>query len=181
MLKDSPHGIDLGPLQPCLSQRLRTSDKLIACAPDILLADLDRLEADPGFAAESGLQLIGRRHVRSCNSWMHNVPRLMKGPERCTLMMHPQDARARNLGEGSRACVVSRTGKVELEVEITDDMSPGVVSIPHGYGHNRAGVGWTLAAAHPGVSLNDLTDEQLFDPLTGNAAVNGVSVEVHAA
>ncbi len=181
MLKDAPHGIDLGPLQPCITERLRTADQLIQCAPDILLADLDRLNADMRFESKPGLSLIGRRHVRSCNSWMHNVPRLMKGPERCTLMMHPEDARARNLGEGSRAIISSRTGSVEIEIEITDDMAPGVVSIPHGYGHNRSGVGWKLAAAHAGVSVNDLTDEQLYDPLSGNAAVNGVAVEVRGA
>jgi anaerobic selenocysteine-containing dehydrogenase len=182
-LKDTPHGIDLGPLQPCINERLRTPDKLIHCAPEILLSDLDRLAADPMFASQPdvGLQLIGRRHVRSCNSWMHNVPRLMKGPERCTLMMHPADAHSRNLADGAKARVISRTGSVELAVEHTTDMTPGVVSIPHGFGHNRSGVGWSLAAQHAGVSVNDLTDELLSDPLTGNAAVNGVTVEVVAA
>jgi anaerobic selenocysteine-containing dehydrogenase len=182
MLRETPHGIDLGPLQPCLAERLGTADKMIACAPEILLHDLDRLADDSQFAEAhaTSLQLIGRRHVRSCNSWMHNVPRLMKGPDRCTLMIHPADAKQRNLAQGDRARVTSRTGEVELAVEITDDMMPGVVSIPHGFGHSREGVGWTLAAKHAGVSVNDLTDELLSDPLTGNAAVNGVSVEVRA-
>jgi anaerobic selenocysteine-containing dehydrogenase len=183
LLKDNPHGIDLGPLQPCLAERLCTPDKMIHCAPDILLEDLDRLADDAIFASPivSGLQLIGRRHVRSCNSWMHNIPKLMKGPVRCTLMMHPDDAKPRNLRDGATAKVTSRTGHVELPVELTSDIMPGVVSIPHGFGHGRSGVGWTVAAANAGVSVNDLTDELLADPLTGNAAVNGVAVEVVAA
>jgi anaerobic selenocysteine-containing dehydrogenase len=181
-LREAPHGLDLGPLQPCLAERLCTADKMIACAPEILLRDLEALAADTLFtgSTDTALQLIGRRHVRSCNSWMHNVPRLMKGPNRCTLMMHPEDARIRNLSDGSRAKVISRTGSVELDVELTEDMTQGVVSIPHGFGHNRTGVGWKLAAQHAGVSVNDLTDEMLSDPLTGNAAVNGVAVEVQA-
>jgi anaerobic selenocysteine-containing dehydrogenase len=182
MLRDSPHGIDFGPLQPCLIERLCTADKMIACAPEILLRDLDRLADDALFSAgaDTSLQLIGRRHMRSCNSWMHNIPKLMKGRDRCTLMMHPDDAKPRNLNNGSKAQVTSRTGKVELDVELTTDMMPGVVSIPHGFGHHRTGVGWTLAAKHAGVSVNDLTDELCADPLTGNAAVNGVAVEVVA-
>jgi anaerobic selenocysteine-containing dehydrogenase len=181
-LRDTPHGLNLGPLQPCLAERLCTADKMIACAPEILRRDLEALAADPLFSggSDTALQLIGRRHVRSCNSWMHNVPRLMKGPNRCTLMMHPDDAKPRNLIHGGTAQVISRTGKVELEVELTTDMMPGVVSIPHGFGHGRAGVGWALAAKHAGVSVNDLTDETQADPLTGNAAVNGVPVEVRA-
>jgi anaerobic selenocysteine-containing dehydrogenase len=175
-----PHGVDMGPLMPCLPERLRSADKKINCAPPVLMADLARFAAHLAAAAPDGLLLIGRRHIRSNNSWLHNSARLIKGPNRCTIMMHPDDARARNLGEGSTARVTSRVGAVELPVEVTDDMMPGVVSIPHGFGHGRAGVGWTRAAANPGVSCNDLTDETLLDAVSGNAAVNGVTVEVMA-
>jgi anaerobic selenocysteine-containing dehydrogenase len=177
-LEANPHGIDLGPLRPVLPGRLKTPDQCIACAPAPLLADLDRLAATE---PEAGLLLIGRRHLRSNNSWLHNSARLIKGPPRCTLMMHPDDARARNLGTGSRAVVSSRVGTVELEVEVTDDIMPGVISIPHGFGHDRPGVKLSVAGAHAGVSVNDLTDERRFDAVSGNAAVNGVPVEVRAA
>jgi anaerobic selenocysteine-containing dehydrogenase len=130
---------------------------------------------------DTRLKLIGRRHVRSNNSWLHNSPRLVKGKERCTLMIHPADARARNLGDGSLAEVISRTGTVRLRVEVTDDMMPGTVSIPHGWGHGLDGVAMQTAQAHAGVSLNDLTDEAAIDPLSGNAALSGVPVEVRAA
>ncbi len=180
-LSAAPHGIDLGPLMPCLPERLRTADRLINCAPPALVADMDRLRETMLLPDEGGLRLIGRRHIRSNNSWLHNSKRLIKGPLRCTLMIHPDDARARNIGTGSRARVTSRTGAVTLPVEVTEDMAPGVVSIPHGFGHGRNGVGWQTAAAHAGVSCNDLTDELLLDPLSGNAAVNGVKVEVAAA
>jgi anaerobic selenocysteine-containing dehydrogenase len=179
-LLDNPHGLDLGPLQPCLPERLRTTDKKINCAPDIVIGDLSRFAETLKAAPKDGLLLIGRRHIRSNNSWLHNSARLIKGPNRCTLMMNPADARARNLGEGSTARVASRVGAVELSVEVTDDMMPGVVSIPHGFGHGRKGVGWKLAAANAGVSCNDLTDETLLDVISGNAAVNGVPVEVMA-
>jgi anaerobic selenocysteine-containing dehydrogenase len=183
-LLENPHGIDLGPLQSCLPDRLRTSDKKINCAPEMLISDLARfaesLSASRKDEAASGLLLIGRRHIRSNNSWLHNSARLIKGPNRCTLMMNPEDARARNLGEGSTARIASRVGTVELPVEVTADMMPGVVSIPHGFGHGRAGVGWKRAAANAGVSCNDLTDEKLTDVISGNAAVNGVPVEVTA-
>jgi len=177
----APHGIDLGALTPCLPARLRTKDGKIDCAPAVLIADVARLRAQLDAPAPTGLHLIGRRHVRSNNSWLHNSQRLVKGPARCTLMIHPDDARARNLGEGSMAQVKSRVGAVTLPVEVTDDMAPGVVSIPHGFGHGRSGVGWKVAAANAGVSANDLTDETLLDPISGNAAVNGVPVEVCAA
>lgn len=179
-LLDNPHGVDLGPLMPCLPERLRTTDKKIHCAPELLIGDLARFAETLSAAPQEGLLLIGRRHIRSNNSWLHNSARLIKGPNRCTLMMNPDDARARNLGEGSTARVTSRVGAVELAVEVTDDMMPGVVSIPHGFGHGRAGVGWKLAAANAGVSCNDLTDETLLDVVSGNAAVNGVPVEVRA-
>jgi anaerobic selenocysteine-containing dehydrogenase len=176
----APHGIDLGAMASCLPERLRTADKLINCAPPEVVSDMARLRAQLSMPKHDGLHLIGRRHIRSNNSWLHNSQRLVKGPPRCTFMIHPDDARARNLGEGSMAQVRSRVGAVTLPVEVTDDMMRGVVSIPHGFGHGRNGVGWAIAAAHAGVSCNDLTDETLLDPISGNAAVNGVPVDVSA-
>ena len=184
-LERSPHGVDLGPLEPCLPGRLFAKDRRIALAPEIYLRDLPRLEArwlgPEGEAGEEGafdLRLIGRRHLRSNNSWMHNSRRLVKGKERCTLLVHPDDASRRGLSAGSRALVSSRAGTVELPVEITDEMMPGVVSIPHGFGHDRPGVELQVARERPGVSANDLTDELFLDALSGNAALSGVPVRV---
>lgn len=180
-LKDSVHGLDLGPLMPCLPERLFTSDKKIQLAPEYLLADIKRFLADMNATPQASLLLIGRRHIRSNNSWMHNYQRLVKGADRCTLLMHPEDARQRNLNSGSRAKLASRVGEVEVMVEITADMMPGVVSLPHGWGHNRPGTRLTIAQAHAGTSINDVTDEKRIDPLSGNAAVTAVPVEVVAA
>jgi len=124
--------------------------------------------------------LIGRRHVRSNNSWLHNSQRLVKGKPRCTLMMHPDDAAARGLQEGALAMVRSRVGVVQVAVEITPDIEPGVVSLPHGWGHGRSGVRLAVASAHAGVSINDLVDDQRIDALTGTAVLNGTPVEVAA-
>ena len=125
--------------------------------------------------------LIGRRHLRSNNSWLHNSHRLLKGPDRCTLMIHPTDAGPRNLSNGDIARVFNAIGKLELVVEITEDIMPGVVSIPHGYGHGRKGVKLSVASEKPGVSINDLTDPSQKDPLSGNAVLNGTPVTVEAA
>ena len=124
------------------------------------------------------LVLIGRRQLRSNNSWMHNVPRLMRGPERCTLYMHPADAAG--LAEGAEVEVATETGAVRVPLELTDTLMPGVVSLPHGFGHGLVGVGQRVAAARPGVSLNDLTDPARVDALTGNAVLNGTPVTVRA-
>lgn len=183
-LKAAPSGIDMGPLKPQLPERLKTADQKIHCAPEPVMADIERFAAWTRHDPEADglpLRLIGRRHMRSNNSWLHNSPRLIKGPERCTLMIHPADAARRGLGTGDRARVRSRAGEVELVVEVTDDIMAGVVSIPHGFGHDREGVGWHLAAANAGASVNDLTDETRIDPVSGNAAVNGVPVEVARA
>lgn len=172
-------GMDFGPLTDGkLPERLKTSDKTIDLAPEEFVADLDRLAAAPRPGAQDKLRLIGRRHVRSNNSWLHNSARLVKGADRCTLMIHPEDARARNLGDGGMAEVSSRTGAVRLKVEVTDDMMPGTVSIPHGWGHGLEGIRMAVAQAHAGVSLNDLTDERVLDPLSGNAAFSGIAVDV---
>ena len=179
-LDQHPHGIDLGPLQPNLAARLKTDSMAIEAAPPALLADLQRFAAQqPPSAAQ--LLLIGRRHVRSNNSWMHNFHRLVKGKPRHQLLMHPQDLAGRQLQDGQRVRVTSRVGSVEVEVQASSDMMPGVVSLPHGFGHSRPGVLLDIASAQSGVSANDLTDERLIDALSGNAVLNGVPVEVVAA
>ena len=177
----SPHGVDLGPLRPCLPERLYTRDKRIQLAPPLYLRDIPRAVALMRTPVEEkGLLLIGRRHVRSNNSWMHNSQRLVKGKPRCTLLVHTRDAHRLGLKDGELAEIRSRVGKVRAPVEITDAIMPGVVSLPHGWGHHRPGVGWQIAAANAGVSLNDLTDDQAVDPLSGNAVLNGTPVEVVA-
>jgi len=183
-LEAQPHGIDLGPLQPRLPDALQTPDDKLHLAPDLYLGDLPRLRARylSGDAAGDGaLMLIGRRHLRSNNSWMHNAHRLVKGKERCTLLMHPDDAASRGLADGARVTVSSRAGSVTAPLEITDEMMPGVVSLPHGWGHDRPGARLRVAAEHAGVSVNDVTDERFFDALTGTAGLSGVTVEVAAA
>jgi anaerobic selenocysteine-containing dehydrogenase len=112
---------------------------------------------------------------------MHNSRRLMKGPDRCTAILHPDDAGPRGLSHGERVRVTSRAGAIELPLEVSDEIRPGVISIPHGFGHDRSGVGWSVAAAHAGASVNDITDPALVDRVTGNAAMNGVPVRVETA
>jgi anaerobic selenocysteine-containing dehydrogenase len=177
----APSGMDFGaPQAGRLPERLQSKDKTVNIAPDDFVADLSRLAREMNAAPDARLKLIGRRHVRSNNTWLHNSPRLVKGKDRCTLLIHPEDARARNLGDGALAEVSSRVGSVRLKVEVTDDMMQGTVSIPHGWGHGLPGVSMATAQAHAGVSANDLTDETLLDPLSGNAALSGVPVEVRA-
>lgn len=181
-LKKHPHGVDLGPLTPCLPRRLFTRSKRIELAPEIYLSDLPRVKqflTDKSAATEDRpLLLIGRRHVRSNNSWMHNSARLVKGKNRCTVMIHPDDAAKLKIEDQETVTVASAVGEVQLPAEVTDGIMPGVVSIPHGWGHGRKGVVQDVAVAHPGVSVNDLTDHRLIDELSGNAAVNGVPVSV---
>ena len=179
-LSEHPHGLDLGALKANLAGRLKTLSKAVEAAPQLLLDDLQRLAAQPVPSA-SQLLLIGRRHVRSNNSWMHNYHRLVKGKPRHQLWMHPDDLCARRLSDGQRVRVSSRVGAIEVEVVASAEMMPGVVSLPHGWGHARAGVQLAIAAALPGASANDLTDERALDALSGNAALNGVPVEVVAA
>ncbi len=175
-LMEHPHGIDLGPLKTRFPERLHTLDRTIHLIPEIFEKDLERLAnaSDPS----DQLLLVGRRHLRSNNSWMHNSQRLVKGRDRCTLLMHPKDAQERTLSNGDQVKVKSRIGEVAIAVEISEEIMEGVVSIPHGWGHHRKGIQLDIAEAHPGVSVNDLTDEQFIDELSGNAAVNGVPVEV---
>ena len=176
-LKEHPHGIDLGALQPSLPGRLQSEGQRIRCAVPLVLADIERLAALPDAAA--GLRLIGRRHVRSNNSWMHNSERLVKGKPRHQLLMHPADLAARGLADGAPVRVRSRVGEITVEVQSSVEMMPGVVSLPHGWGHAREGVRLGVARAHAGVSVNDLTDERELDAVSGNAALNGLAVEVY--
>ena len=155
-------------------------------APPTLVEEARRLaerarEAQVALSDGYDLTLIGRRQLRSNNSWMHNSARLMKGADRCTALLHPDDATGRGLQDGDRVRVESRVGAIELPLEISDEIRPGVVSVPHGFGHGRPGVGWRLAAANAGASMNDITDPSVVDELTGNAAFNSVPVRVAAA
>jgi len=184
-LRKNPHGIDLGPLQSTLPEGLPEKHGPIDLAPDLFVEDLDRLRGrflTTGSAAPDGqLLLIGRRHLRSNNSWMHNAQRLMKGKSRCTLMISPDDAERIGVKSGDMVSVSSRVGQVTAPAEVTGDMMAGVVSLPHGFGHGRDGVQLSVATSHPGVSVNDLTDDRVIDALTGNAAFSGVPVTVVAA
>ncbi len=181
-LEQNPHGIDLGPLQPLFPKRLRTEDQLIDLAPEVMRKDGQRLAAKAAEfeAVSDALWLIGRRHLRSNNSWMHNIPKLMAGKSRCTLLMHPDDAQRIGVSDGGAVRIVSRTGSVVSQAEVSDAMMPGVVSLPHGFGHHRKGVRMSVAAEdeNAGVSINDLTDEQELDELSGNAAFCGLPVQV---
>ena len=178
-LRSRPEGIDLGPLRPgLLPARLQTRDHRIDLAPRLVLDDLARLVAAPA-PADGELLLIGRRHQQDCNSWMHNAERLTRGRPRHHLLMHPDDLAARSLTDGALVRVSSRVGTVEVEVASTEDMMPGVVSLPHGYGHAR-NPGMRRAAEVPGVSINDLTDPERLD-VSGNAALSGVPVSVTSA
>ena len=176
-----PHGVDLGPLVSCLPGRLHTEDKRIHLTPKEFLGDLPRLEASLARASQrrnGELALIGRRELRSNNSWMHNSERLVRGKRQCTMLMHSLDASTHGLADGDRVRVTSRTGSVEVELETTDAMMPGVVSLPHGWGHARAGTRLSVANAHAGASINDLTDDARIDALAGTASFSGVGVNV---
>lgn len=175
-LRAAPHGLDLGALEPRLPGRLQHADRRIRLVPAVYEQDLPRLRARLDEAAPDGLVLIGRRQLRSNNSWMHNSLRLVKGKPRCTLMIHPDDAAARGLGAGDRVRLASRTGAITVAIELTDELMRGVVSLPHGWGHHRAGTRLGVASAHAGESANDVTDEARLDALTGTAALFGVPV-----
>jgi len=177
-VRAAEHGLDLGALVPRLPARLGHASKRIELVPACYVADLPRLAAKLEVPATDGLVLIGRRQLRSNNSWMHNSLRLVKGKPRCTLLVHPDDAAARGLGAGDDVRLASRTGEVTVPIELTDDIMRGVVSLPHGWGHHRSGTRLGVASAHAGVSANDVTDAQLVDTLTGTAALTGVPVTI---
>jgi anaerobic selenocysteine-containing dehydrogenase len=179
-LDAAPHGIDLGPLRPSLLSRLETASGGIECAPPLLMEELARLAA-VAVDAPGTLRLVGRRHVRSNNSWMHNAPRLVKGKPRHQLLMHPADLAARGLADGDRVRVSSAVGSVVTDVLASEDLMPGVACLPHGFGHGRPGTRLARAAEVAGASYNDLTDPTALDRPSGNAALNGLPIEVAAA
>lgn len=183
-VKRAQHGIDLGPLTSCLPKRLRTADKRVQLAPEVFVKDVARVRgslSDQQASQNGHLQLIGRRQLRSNNSWMHNTERLLRGKPQCTVLMHPADAAQRQLAPGQMVTVQSRVGSIEAPLEISDEMMPGVISIPHGWGHDRPGVQLEIARQHAGTSINDLTDNQAIDALCGTAAFNGIRVSVKPA
>lgn len=178
-LKEKPSGIDLGALRPALPDRLFTRDGKINLAPRRYLEDVERLHQKLSTPEAPGeLLLIGRRHMRSNNSWMHNSHRLVKGKARCTLLVHPNDASRLGLKEGCNAEIRANNREIVMPVEITEDMMPGVVSIPHGWGHNRDGTRQSTASAHAGASINDVLSDQHIDPVAGTSVLNGQSVTV---
>ena len=214
-VKAAVHGIDLGPLRPCLPGRLQTENKRINLAPDLFVQDIERVRsklsniltdpfrhssngsdaenaevvhreiqtASPPIESTGHLLLIGRRQLRSNNSWMHNSERLVKGnatKPRCTIIMHPLDAADRDLRQGQVVVVKSRVGTITLPVELSDEIMRGVVSIPHGWGHDREGNRLSVAQQHSGASINDLMDESCIDAICGTAAFNGTKVTVSA-
>ncbi len=174
-----PHGIDLGPLSPRIPELLRTPSGRIELAPAPLVADLARAAAHLGAAAPD-VVVIGRRQLASNNSWMHNLPTLAKGPERCTLLVHPADAARFGLRAGGRARLRAGGRSIEAPVDVSDEMMPGVVSLPHGWGHDLDGVELGVARRRPGSSLNALLDDSRRDPLSGNAVLSGVAVTLEA-
>jgi anaerobic selenocysteine-containing dehydrogenase len=174
--------VDLGPLEPRLPALLSTESGRIELAPELFAEDVARLLAALDVRTQADrMVLIGRRHVRSNNSWMHNVEALAKGKDRCTLLVSPVDAARIGLAPGARARVRSRVGELIAPVVVTDEMMPGVVSLPHGFGHGGEGVELRVARHHAGVNSNLLTDETRVDGLSGNAVLNGIPVEVTAA
>jgi len=185
MLRENPHGIDFGPLQSCLPNRLFTNSKKVELAPQPFLDDLNRLKKQISIwqkevKTDYPFVLIGRRHLRNNNSWMHNSKLLMTGRERCTLLMHPEDAQELHLNDLQKVTISSHMNSVQIPIEITNEMRRGVVSMPHGFGHNRKGIKLKLAQEKPGVSINDLTDNTKIDTLTGNADFSGTRVKIEA-
>ncbi len=172
-------GIDLGALQPRIPEMLRTPSGKVELAPPSLLQDLQRAVKDlRGLAPD--LVIIGRRDVRTNNSWMHNLPVLAKGPMRCTALVHPKDAERLGLQDGALADIRSAGGHVQAQVHVTTDMMPGVVSLPHGWGHDAPGAQMRVAAERPGANINALLDDQRRDPLSGNAVLGGVAITMQA-
>jgi anaerobic selenocysteine-containing dehydrogenase len=180
LLEQHPHGLDLGPLEPRLPDALATVSGRVELAAEPLLADLERLERALDITAGGGMVLIGRRQLRTANSWTQNVNVLVRGKDACTAQVHPADAARLGINDGAVARVVSAAGAIELPAEVTDTVIPGVVSIPYGWGHGLPGTRQAVAAGHPGVNVNVLTDASIVDPLSGNAVLNGIPVTVEA-
>lgn len=182
-VKAAPEGLDFGPMVPRVDELVRTPTGKIELAPDYIVADIRRLRnrIDEHETRSGSLVLVSRRHLRSKNTWLHNIDVLVKGKDRCTLLIHPDDATARGLRDGGRAMIASEAGTIEAPVEVSDEMMPGVVCLPHGWGHDRPGTRLSVAREHPGVNNNLLAPGAFVDVLSGNAAVNGIPVEVTAA
>ncbi len=180
-LEAAPHGLDLGPLAPRVPEVLRTASGTIELTPPAITDDVPRLVALLDVAPTDGLVLIGRRQLSSNNSWMHNLTPLVRGANTCTAHVHPEDAARIGLRDGGDAVVRSRAGSVTVPVQVTDTVRPGVVSIPHGWGHSTPGARTAVAAAHAGVNSNVLADDLLVDVLTGTAALNGIPINVTPA
>ena len=178
-LEEHPHGIDFGAMTPRVPEMLRTPTGKIELAPEPCIADVARLRAAlERRRADGALVLVGRRDLRSNNSWMHNIPVLVKGKARCTVHVHPDDATRVGIADGSQVRVRSDAGEVLIAAEVTDRVRPGVVSIPHGWGHDRPGAQLSVAAANAGANSNVLARTDMFDPLSGNAVLNGIPVEL---
>lgn len=181
-LEAAPEGIDLGPLKPRMPEILRTTTGAIELAPDLFVEELGKLATSLGTKSANGMiVLIGRRHLRSNNSWMHNVPSLVSGSERCTLMIHPDTAAKHDLQDGETVTATTETGQIDLPLEITEDIMPGVVSVPHGWGHDLDGVNLSVATDHAGANVNILTDGTRLEPFSGNAVLNGIPVTLSRA
>jgi anaerobic selenocysteine-containing dehydrogenase len=180
-LEENPHGIDFGALQPRIPDALRTPSGAIELAPETVIADVERLRGALATNGASSLRLVGRRDLRSNNSWMHNIDVLVKGKERCTVHVHPNDAARTGVVDGALTRVWSATGEVVLPAEVTDAVMAGVVSIPHGWGHDTPGMEMRVAAKHAGTNSNVLASTAVFDPLSGNAVLNGIPVEIAPA
>lgn len=182
-LLEHPHGVDLGALEPRIPEILRTPSGTIEMAPEPIMADVPRLVAslDRADADRGELLLVGRRDLRSNNSWMHNVEVLVKGKPRCTVHLHPDDAARLGVADGADVDVSSAVGTVTIPAEITEDIRPGVVSIPHGWGHGHPDLRMEVAARRPGVNSNVLSDDAVVDPVSGNAVLNGIPVRVRRA
>ncbi len=177
---DEPNGIDMGPMVPRIDEIVLHADGKVDLAPEYVVADVPRL-AERLERPNDGLVLTSRRHLRSNNSWMHNVRTLVKGKDRCTLLIHPDDAERTGVADGALAQVSSEAGSIEVPVEVSDEMMPGVVSLPHGWGHDKPGTRQSVAREHAGVNNNLLAPGHFVDVPSGNAAVNGIPVEVAPA
>lgn len=177
-IRQSPHGVDLGPLTSVMPGRLMTANRRVRLDHSVVVADWHRVGELLEAQEHDGLVLIGRRHLRSNNSWMHNLELLTTGSNRCTLLVNPVDARSRRIDDGATASLQSDVGTIDVVVEVSEDVMPGVVCLPHGWGHQRQGVGWHHAQRILGPSVNDITDTKRYDPLSGNAAVNGTPVRL---
>ena len=177
-LLDNPHGVDLGELEPRIPEILRTPTGMVELCPSEFRADLGRLFDSMNEIDETQMLLIGRRHLKTNNSWMHNINVLTKGNVHCTLQVHPDDARRLGLSDGSNARVTSRVGTIDAPVEVTESIRRGVVSLPHGWGHDVQGTLMRVAAKKAGVNSNVLTDSEALDPLSGTSALNAIPVVV---